>query len=251
MKQRIITALILLVIFVIIVAVNQFVVNVVVFAIILAIATYESLKLYNIKKYYLIIVSLIFFFVIPFFTVEEPYSVAIKSAIVAIMVVSGYLTFIKSDNLRAVLPIIYPTAPLFFMFSTYNDLGMEYLVWLVIIVAFCDIGAYFIGKAFGRTPFSKSSPNKTLEGVLGGLVLSVIVSFFYGKFYLSLSPSYVVSTTILVAIFGIFGDLFESYLKRKANVKDSGNILPGHGGILDRIDGYLFGAIGMFLVYSW
>ena len=54
-----------------------------------------------------------------------------------------------------------------------------------------------------------------------------------------------------MSVFGVFGDLFESYLKRLANVKDSGEILPGHGGILDRIDGYLFGAIAMLLVYAW
>ena len=122
---------------------------------------------------------------------------------------------------------------------------------MIFIVIASDSGAYFVGKAFGRIEFSKSSPNKTLEGVIGGFVFALIVSFIYAKIFTNLEWKEILATTIVVSVFGVFGDLFESYLKRRANVKDSGTIFPGHGGVLDRIDGYMFGAIAMFLIYSW
>ena len=142
-------------------------------------------------------------------------------------------------------------APIFLMFGLYSDLGIFYFVWMIFIVIASDSGGYFVGKVFGRIEFSKSSPNKTLEGVIGGFVFALIVSTAYAKIFTNLELKEILATTVVVSVFGVFGDLFESYLKRRANIKDSGTLFPGHGGMLDRIDGYLFGAIAMFLIYSW
>jgi phosphatidate cytidylyltransferase len=123
---------------------------------------------------------------------------------------------------------------------------MQSLIWLLLIVAGADIGAYFTGKSIGSTQFCETSPNKTLEGVLGGIITATLLGTFFAIDDISLFTSIFISA--IVAISSVFGDLFESYLKREAKVKDSGTLLPGHGGILDRTDGYLFGGIVMLVL---
>ncbi len=98
----------------------------------------------------------------------------------------------------------------------------------------------------GKTQFCETSPNKTLEGVFGGIAVATATGMFMGLLVVDLITAFVISA--LVATSSIFGDLYESSLKRAADVKDSGDILPGHGGILDRIDGYLFGGIVMLVL---
>ena len=122
---------------------------------------------------------------------------------------------------------------------------MDTLLWLLVVVSGTDIGAYFVGKSIGKTSFCKTSPNKTLEGVAGGIVTAAILGLLFSPDNIGFFISFIIS--LFVASASVFGDLFESYLKREANVKDSGDILPGHGGILDRTDGFLFGAIILYL----
>ncbi len=144
------------------------------------------------------------------------------------------------------LPFIYPTAGVLFILTMYEEYGVLSLVWLLGVVALTDIGAYFVGKSIGKTKFCETSPNKTLEGVIGGVALATFVGAYLGVFVVDFWIALVIS--FMVAVSSIFGDLFESSLKRAAGVKDSGTLLPGHGGILDRIDGYLFGAIVMLVL---
>ena len=110
----------------------------------------------------------------------------------------------------------------------------------LMIVGF-DIGSYFVGKKFGNHLLSPISPSKTIEGVFGGLFFSIVIGAFCG-FLLRWEFGIFIGIFIgiLVAIFSLVGDLTESMMKRNAGLKDSGNFLPGHGGILDRIDSYLF-----------
>ena len=119
-------------------------------------------------------------------------------------------------------------------------------MWLVAIVAGADIGAYFVGKQIGKTKFCQTSPNKTLEGVFGGIVVASVLGMIFSPHYVGFMVAFFIS--FVVATASVFGDLFESYLKREADVKDSGDILPGHGGILDRSDGYLFGGIVLLVL---
>lgn len=161
----------------------------------------------------------------------------------------GYAAAVAYDkNLKWVdfLPFIYPTAGLLFILTMYEEYGVLSLVWLLGVVALTDIGAYFVGKSIGKTKFCETSPNKTLEGVIGGVVLATFVGAYLGVFVVDFWIALVIS--FMVALSSVFGDLFESSLKRAAGVKDSGDLLPGHGGILDRIDGYLFGAIVMLVL---
>ena len=129
-----------------------------------------------------------------------------------------------------------------------RELGLVFLLTSIALVWVADIGAYFIGKAFGKRKLAiQISPGKSVEGAIGGLVLSygyALLCVIYLPFESSLFGAWAIRfgwvpmflmVTVLVA-FSIFGDLFESQLKRLAGVKDSSHLLPGHGGVLDRVD---------------
>jgi len=164
--------------------------------------------------------------------------------LIAIIFASSLAYFHNFDK-RLILPFLYPVSGMLFFFMLYDAYEIEAMFWLLVVVAFTDIGAFFVGKAIGKSKFSDTSPNKTLEGVFGGIFISTLAGTFAGMLIVPFEIALIVS--FFTAISSIFGDLFESYLKREAGVKDSGDILPGHGGILDRIDGYLFGVIVMVI----
>lgn len=171
-------------------------------------------------------------------------------ALLAILVVSSALAYFKADDLKPVLPFIYPALPIFMLWQLYSEYGIGYLAWVVIAVVASDSAAYFVGRAFGKRAFSQSSPNKTIEGVVGGVAAGSIIGWVAGNFMVD-DALFALLASFFICAFGVFGDLFESYLKRLAGVKDSGNILPGHGGVLDRMDGYLFGALALIWAMTW
>ncbi len=155
------------------------------------------------------------------------------------------LAYFHNFDKRLILPFLYPVSGILFFLVLYADYGIQAMFWLLVTVALTDVGAFFTGKAIGKTKFSDTSPNKTLEGVIGGVVIATLVGTYVGLHIAPFGTALIV--TLVTALASVFGDLFESYLKREASVKDSGDILPGHGGILDRIDGYLFGAPMMII----
>lgn len=128
---------------------------------------------------------------------------------------------------------------------TYNSnilLGAFILVWVN------DSFAYLVGKNFGKQKlFEKISPKKTVEGFLGGLFFSCIASYFIATFTQTLNFTNWLILSIIISVFGTLGDLIESKFKRQANVKDSGIIMPGHGGLLDRLDSIIFAAPFIYL----
>lgn len=122
-------------------------------------------------------------------------------------------------------------------FAYQIPLGFLILLWSN------DTGAYLSGRSFGkRKLFERISPNKTWEGFLGGLILAVGVSLSLQQYFGYLTKGQWICIALIISIFGTLGDLVESMLKRSLDVKDSGNILPGHGGLLDRFDGLLLSA---------
>lgn len=148
---------------------------------------------------------------------------------------------------KLLLPFLYPVSGFLFMLVLYRDFGVTWMLWLLVIVVLADTGAFFVGKSVGKTQFSPTSPNKTLEGVIGGIAFATVTGTIMG-YFLELVPFFVaLIVSFSTAVGAVFGDLFESYIKREAGVKDSGDILPGHGGVLDRLDGYLFGSIVMLI----
>lgn len=143
---------------------------------------------------------------------------------------------------------IYVTVPFCFFYSlgfiqdqaTYNfHLPLSFLLMLWA----SDTGAYLFGMRFGKTRlFERHSPKKSWEGFFGGVFTSVFVSYIISLFFTEINPLVFGGMAVLIVCFGTLGDLVESMLKRSLNVKDSGNILPGHGGFLDRFDGLLIAA---------
>jgi phosphatidate cytidylyltransferase len=122
--------------------------------------------------------------------------------------------------------------------------GLGWIFLLLVITWAGDTGAYLAGRAFGRTKLiERVSPNKTREGAVGGLLLAIAGACLVKGLALErVSWAHAVALGILVDVAGVIGDLFESMLKRTFDVKDTGSLLPGHGGILDRIDSLLFAA---------
>jgi len=127
-------------------------------------------------------------------------------------------------------------------FSSETIVGMFILIWLN------DSFAYVIGSNFGNQKlFESVSPKKTVEGFLGGVFFSAIGSYFIYNYTNNLGFSNWLIISVIISIFGTIGDLIESKYKRQANVKDSGNLMPGHGGLLDRLDSAIFVAPFIYL----
>jgi phosphatidate cytidylyltransferase len=117
-----------------------------------------------------------------------------------------------------------------------DERGLSLLVWVFIVTWSTDIGAYFVGRAFGRKKLAPTiSPGKTVAGLYGGIVAATLLGGIWALFRGLGHPLLILAPVFAAAAQG--GDLFESWMKRRAGVKDSGTWLPGHGGILDRLDG--------------
>tara|TARA_B100001057_G_scaffold442497_1_gene477924 strand:- start:2089 stop:2910 length:822 start_codon:yes stop_codon:yes gene_type:complete len=144
-----------------------------------------------------------------------------------------------------ILGVVYVAVPLslltFLAFDTNNQYSYHLILSLFILVWLSDVGGYFAGINFGKNKLlERVSPQKTWEGVAGSLVLCIMGSYILCQFFPIMSIYIWLLLGVLVCVSSVIGDLIESMLKRSANIKDSGNILPGHGGVLDRFDSVLF-----------
>jgi phosphatidate cytidylyltransferase len=135
-----------------------------------------------------------------------------------------------------------------FIEGVYNfhlPLGFLLLLWAH------DTGAYLVGVKLGKNRlFERHSPKKSWEGLIGGMVTSLLVSWILSHYYTELSALHWAAISLIIAVIGTYGDLVESMLKRSMDKKDSGSLLPGHGGLLDRFDG-LFLSVPLVFVYLY
>ena len=132
-----------------------------------------------------------------------------------------------------------------------NGYNPKILITIFVLIWTNDTFAYLVGKNFGKHKLLPSiSPKKTVEGFVGGMFFAVVASYFMAKYFIGTKLFYYwIVIAIIVSIFSTLGDLIESKFKRVANVKDSGNIMPGHGGILDRLDSIIFVVPFIYLFY--
>lgn len=251
MKQRIITAIIAAAIFLPIVIIGG--VPIIILAYLLAsIALYELLKMRNLKL--LSIPGMISLVVLWIFLLPDQFEAAlitlkftkIEFALLAVLFFLTYTVATKNkftfdDVAFSTMAIIYVGMGFLYFIET-REAGLVFIFYSLFIIWATDSGAYFIGRSFGkRKLWPEISPNKTVAGFVGGIISAVVVaSLFYLFTNIDTSLIKLAFITICLSIFGQVGDLVESALKRHYNVKDSGNLLPGHGGILDRFDSLLF-----------
>ena len=164
-----------------------------------------------------------------------------------LFLISSYewLKINKNNNLLKLLGIIFLLISFYSASEIREYRGFEYFLFIITVSIFTDIGGYLFGKTFNGPKLTKISPNKTYVGVFGGFLLSLIAGLIYLNYF---EESEIVDTDyILIFLLILFissisqiGDLIISFFKRKAKLKDTGKILPGHGGLLDRIDGLVF-----------
>ena len=153
-------------------------------------------------------------------------------------------TPLLADTAAAILAPVYIGLPLGSLVGIHAIAGREAVLLLIATVAMSDTAQYYSGRAFGRTPLAPlRSPKKTREGAIGGFIGAPAFLAVAGSYWLPAFPWWwLMSLGFGIVVAGIVGDLFESMLKRAADVKDSGTLIPGHGGVLDRIDALLFAA---------
>lgn len=197
------------------------------FAILILITTYlNNIRIIDISWGLFLI--LIFFFVVVYHIIKvdsDRFLDVFAYNLIALIYIAGGLSFFIFLRDFSIIPFDSTKA-----------------IWLVLLVTWAtDIGAFFVGNKFGKRKLSSKSPNKSLEGAFGGIISSVMVVFIYTMTIGSFSLSWLFYA-IVISIIAMFGDLFESSLKRFSGVKDTAELIPGHGGLLDRIDSLLFSA---------
>lgn len=251
MKQRIITAITAAAVFLPIV----FFGNMPFLAMIYLLATislYELLKMRKLKLFSvpgIISLALLWIFLLPneyLNLIEDLNYSKVEVALLAVLLFLTYTVATKNkfsfdDVAFSTMSILYIGIGFYYFIET-REAGLTYVFYSLFIVWATDSGAYFIGRAMGKNKlWPEISPNKTVEGFIGGIVCAVIVAVLFVIFTdIDASIIELMIITVFLSIFGQIGDLVESALKRHYDVKDSGNILPGHGGILDRFDSLLF-----------
>lgn len=255
MKQRVITATVALLVFIPIIWYGSFAIEATA-ALLAGIGVYELFRMKKLEitsfEGVLSIVGVIFL-VLPkdkwFFFLPKTVDNFILFYVTVMILLGG---LVASKNTYTISQAGFPVIASLYVgmgfqnFVAARQVSFFVLLYALLVVWSTDIGAYFIGKKYGKKKLIPAvSPNKTIEGSIGGIVCAVVVAALYllitpdKELFVYSLPTMLVLTAIF-SVVGQFGDLVESSIKRHYDVKDSGNLLPGHGGILDRFDSLLF-----------
>ena len=158
-------------------------------------------------------------------------------------------------NFFSSLILMFSFYSLFYLRGT-TELSFIFLLWVLVSTFLSDIGGYVVGKAIGGKKITRISPNKTYAGVIGSIIfclsaipiIEITQKFLISEIFIDFLSIKFFITGLTISIICQLGDLYISFLKRKLNIKDVSNILPGHGGVLDRIDGLIFVLIFIFIL---
>jgi len=223
----------------------------VLFGFLLIIAVYEFCKMCNLNLLIslpLAVISYLFFWNKSLDSITRTIlvSISVLTAIKLLFYLFNTKKTTFTTTTRYLLLIGYIIIP--FIITNYIPIGKgnkyneKILITILILIWANDTFAYLVGKTIGKNKlFPSVSPKKTIEGFVGGMVFTIITSVFLSKFYIESNILYIwIIISIIVSIFSTLGDLIQSKFKRVAGIKDSGKIMPGHGGILDRLDSIIF-----------
>ena len=228
------------------------------FGLFLLIVTIEFCDLVSLNKPIAIVISGILFFLFSFFEITNStkYLLILGSLFVSIKLIyflvsksnlkldktSKYVYLIGYIILTIINLTKIPSNIFGFSFKPQMKISIFILIWTN------DTFAYIVGKSIGKNKlFESISPKKTIEGFIGGLLFTGLVSVLIAKYFIVMPIYFWLTIAIIIGLFGTIGDLIESKFKRNAKVKDSGTIMPGHGGLLDRLDSVIFVAPYIFL----
>ncbi|MBL1219504.1 phosphatidate cytidylyltransferase [Chryseobacterium sp. L7] len=215
---------------------------------------FEFLRLFRINSNRLIpslFVGTAQFFLLYFFNIENYFLYSSALSVLVLLYFILLKTSVKQlyGFIIALLVCLFAFPHLSFIRETAS--GLNSIIFIVVVTELNDVFQYLMGKFFGKHKITPQiSPNKTLEGFIGGVFLTVLLSNILGFFLLETDILVNTILGILLGVSGFCGDVFMSYLKRKAHIKDTGTLLPGHGGLLDRMDSLIFNAPLFFWIFS-
>ena len=217
---------------------------------------FEFLKLVEVRSYFPYVLLLVIVTCFCFYHVNEGYHLLFLSVVIGVNLCLIKNLFIPSEHKSNILKkymhiIFYMIGGVVFsiLLPSYQGEYISYLIaGIFALIWVNDTFALIVGKSIGKHKLlERISPKKTIEGFVGGLVFSCVAAFFIFQSTELLSLSVWITIAIITAVFGTLGDLVQSQIKRQAGVKDSGQLMPGHGGIYDRLDSILFASPFIFL----
>ncbi|MFD1705908.1 phosphatidate cytidylyltransferase [Siminovitchia sediminis] len=250
MKQRVVTAITAMIIFLPLLYIGGIPFIILVYAM-ATIGLYELLKMRHYPFFSgqgIMSMILLWIILLPgtWFESGHGADIKIKAVILGVLLFLAYTVLSKNkfnfdDAGFIMLSVLYVGIGFHFLIET-REAGLTYLLFILFVVWGTDSGAYFVGKSLGkRKLWPEISPNKTIGGSIGGIFIALLIALLFFSFTtLDIPLLQLLGVTIILSVFGQLGDLAQSAFKRHYGVKDSGNIMPGHGGILDRCDSWLF-----------
>ena len=182
-----------------------------------------------------------------FFIIQGSFSFIFFLSLIFLITSLEWFKMTKDNELIKIFGLFFLFFSFFSTIYLRQYIGLNFFLFLIIVCIFTDIGGYIFGKTFKGPRLTKVSPKKTYAGVIGSFLISLIFGLIYIKYLgqksrilLEIDPIFIILLILLISLISQVGDLIISYFKRKAKIKDTGKILPGHGGFLDRIDGIIF-----------
>ncbi len=192
-----------------------------------------------------------------FFIIKGSFFFTFFLSIVFLVSIYEWFKITKNFNILKITGVIFIFFSIYTAYLFRNEQGVNIFLFIIVISIFTDLGGYIFGKLFKGPKLTKISPNKTYSGVFGSFFLSIIAGFTYFNFFIEnitlKGEQYiaVIFFIFLISLISQIGDLIISFFKRIAKIKNTGKILPGHGGLLDRIDGIIFTIPTSFAILNY